>query len=103
MVSNRTESTQHDQKHILVVDDNPGDLSFLKKILRGEGYTVHTTVDAEQALEFFQSSLPDIVLLDVNMPGMGGYELCEKLKANENARDIPVIFISGADQIIDKV
>jgi CheY-like chemotaxis protein len=92
------EPALHEEKHILVVDDNPADLNFLKKILRGEGYTVHTTVDAEQALEFVQSSRsyrPDIILFDVNMPGMGGYEVCEKLKADEHACDAPIIFISA--------
>src|SRR5262249_7347016 len=94
---------QQEQKHILVVDDNPADLNFLRKILREEGYVVHTTIDAEQAIEFSQSSSPDLILLDVNMPGMGGYEVCEKLKAGNDTRDAPVIFISGADQVIDKV
>jgi signal transduction histidine kinase len=88
---------------ILVVDDSPPDLQFLVKILRGEGYTVYPASEGQLALQFIQTTVPDLILLDVNMPAMSGYEVCEQLKANERTHDISVIFISGADEVLDKV
>src|SRR6185369_12622866 len=88
---------------ILVVDDNPADLNLLKKILRDHGYTVNSAPQGEKALQFVRTTVPDLILLDVNMPGMDGYQICQQLKGSENTRDVSVIFISAADQILAKV
>jgi CheY-like chemotaxis protein len=85
--------TAHFDK-ILVVDDSTVNIELLTKLLTAQGYTVHTASDGELALEFVRSTLPDLVLLDIRMPGMDGYEVCRRLKADERTRAIPVIFIT---------
>lgn len=97
-----TESTTSPAK-ILIVDDTPANLRLLKRILSEQGYTVHAANSGETALQFLESTLPDIVLLDVMMPGIDGYEVCRRLKDNARTRDIPVIFISAMDAAWDKV
>lgn len=88
---------------VLVVDDTPAYVRLLTTLLTRRGYRAHGAGSAEAALELATSVLPDLILLDVKMPGMGGYELCECLKADPRTSNIPVIFISGADRIDDKV
>jgi signal transduction histidine kinase len=91
------------KKNILVVDDTPENLRLLARILAGQGYRVRPAPNGEQALATIQKELPDLILLDIMMPEMDGYELCRRLKANEQTRDIPIIFISALDEIFDKV
>ncbi|MGL5082891.1 MAG: response regulator [Microcoleaceae cyanobacterium] len=92
---------------ILVVDDTPDNLRLLGNILRKQGYKVRLVPNGELALAAIQLSPPDLVLLDIMMPDMNGYEFCVKLKSNlethSNHRDIPIIFISAIDDILDKV
>ncbi|MBN1889255.1 MAG: GAF domain-containing protein [Thermoflexales bacterium] len=88
---------------ILVVDDTPADVRLLTRMLEKRGYRVHTAYNGRLALEFAQASQPDLILLDVVMPDMSGYEICEKLKADEQTRPIPRIFISALDEAADKV
>ena len=88
---------------ILVVDDTTANLQLLIKILTEQGYVAHPASDGELALEFVQSILPDIILLDIRMPGMDGYEVCRRLKADERTRSIPIIFISILEDERDKV
>jgi len=91
------------RERILVVDDTPANLRLLMHILGEHGFSVHPASDGETALRFVQSTLPDLILLDVIMPAMNGYEVCERLKADPRTRDIPIIFVSSADQELDKV
>jgi two-component system cell cycle sensor histidine kinase/response regulator CckA len=88
---------------ILVVDDTPANLDLLTRMLRKQGYTVHAACEGPLALRFLRSTLPDLVLLDIMMPGMDGYEVCGRLQADARTANIPVIFISSADHVIDKV
>jgi diguanylate cyclase (GGDEF)-like protein/PAS domain S-box-containing protein len=88
---------------ILVVDDTPANLRLLMDMLGEHGYLVHPASGGEPALRFVQSNLPDLILLDIMMPGMDGFQVCERLKANMQTRDVPVIFLSAADQVLDKV
>jgi PAS domain S-box-containing protein len=88
---------------ILIVDDSPSNLELLTGILRREGYGVRLASDGEQALLAVQTRHPDLVLLDIRLPGMDGYEICRRLKASEDTRGIPVIFISGASDPLDTV
>ncbi len=88
---------------ILVVDDTPANLRLLVNMLSEHGYTVHPAIGGKSALRFLQSTLPDLILLDILMPGMDGYQLCGLLKKDERTREIPVIFISSADREIDKM
>ncbi len=96
------ELDQH-RDRILIVDDTPANLRLLMQMLSAHGYLVHPATDGETALRFVQSTLPDLILLDIIMPGMNGYEVCERLKASPRTRDIPVIFISSADHELDKM
>jgi ATP/maltotriose-dependent transcriptional regulator MalT/response regulator of citrate/malate metabolism len=98
----KTEKQDANKRHILLVDDKPENLRLLDKILSAQQYAVHPAMSAEAALRFLQSTLPDLILLDVMMPGMDGYQLCNRLKADERTCDIPVIFISAGGQIADK-
>ena len=90
-------------ERILIVDDMPSNLRLLMHMLGEHGYIVHPATNGELALQFVQTTLPDLILLDIFMPGMDGYELCRRLKADERTRDIPVIFVSSAGQELDKL
>lgn len=79
---------------VLIVDDTPANLQLLTKILTQQGYTVYPASDGELALLFIKSMLPDLILLDIKMPGIDGYEVCRRLKADERTSTIPIIFIS---------
>ena len=88
---------------ILIVDDNPDNLRLLSGILSKKGYKVRPALSGPLALQSVQSSPPDLILLDIKMPDMNGYEVCSRLKTDEKTRDVPVIFISALDEIVDKV
>ncbi len=88
---------------ILVVDDIPANLKLLTEVLAGQGYRVRPATSGQLALRSVALRRPDLILLDVKMPDMDGYEVCRALKSKEQSRDIPVIFISALDEIRDKV
>ena len=88
---------------ILVVDDVLENLRLLNTILAEEGYKVRKVRNGKMALTTVQTNPPDLILLDINMPEMDGYEVCQHLKSAEQTRDIPVIFISALDDGMDKV
>ena len=88
---------------ILVVDDNRGSLRLLAGLLLEQGFRVHPVISGEAALAVADAEPPDLVLLDVHMPGIDGYEVCRRLKANERTAGVPVIFLSAADETINKV
>jgi len=90
-------------KNILIVDDTPANLTVLRQILAEHGYRARPALSGEIALRTIQSDLPDLILLDILMPGMDGYEVCKRLKAEEKTRDVPVIFISALNEIEDKM
>lgn len=91
------------QSNILVVDDTLANLQLLVEILTEHGYKVRPAKDGLQALSTIQNVVIDLILLDINMPQMDGYEVCTKLKSDPKTRDIPVIFISALNDVIDKV
>jgi PleD family two-component response regulator len=88
---------------ILVVDDTPSNLHLLFQTLSRRGYRVRIASGGRQALESVSVAVPELILLDVRMPGMDGYEVCRRLKASELARDIPIIFLSALVETEDKV
>ncbi|HEY9866111.1 MAG TPA: response regulator [Candidatus Obscuribacterales bacterium] len=88
---------------ILIVDDVPENLELLYHVLTDAGYEVDTVLDGEAALEQINRDSPELILLDIMMPGLNGYELCQQLKACPQTRDIPVIFISALAEINNKV
>ncbi len=88
---------------ILVVDDNPNNLDLLCTMLRDRGFQVRVATSGPRALAAARASCPDLVMLDINMPGMHGYDVCRELKHDESTRQAPVLFISALDEVIDKV
>ena len=87
------------KNNILIVDDTPENLSVLRKLLTDKGYQVRPALNGEIALKAVQSRRPDLILLDIMMPGMDGYEVCKVLKSAEETSDIPVIFISALTEV----
>ena len=83
---------------IMVVDDAPASLRLLELILCSDGHRVFAFPSGDLALEAAARDRPDLVLLDIDMPGMDGYEVCRRLKADEQLRDVPVIFVSAMEQ-----
>lgn len=90
-------------QRILLVDDLPANLELLSGMLKGRGYETRAALSGAAALQAAKAERPDLILLDIKMPGMDGYEVCGRLKADEATRDIPVIFISALNETFDKV
>ncbi len=91
------------QSDIMIVDDNPANLRLLEDMLRLQGHEVRSFPLGRLALAAAMKSPPDLVLLDINMPEMNGYEVCEQLKATEALSSVPVIFLSALHETQDKV
>jgi sigma-B regulation protein RsbU (phosphoserine phosphatase) len=89
--------------NILAVDDTPANLQVLAGMLKERGYKVRPVPSGKLALQAARRDPPDLILLDINMPEMNGYEVCEQLKADDQLRGIPVIFISALTEQLDKV
>jgi PleD family two-component response regulator len=94
---------KEERKSILLVDDTPANLHLLTKILTTHDYQVRATVTGDMALTTVKSAPPDLILLDIFMPNMNGYEVCQHLKADELTKDIPIIFISAVGEVVDKI
>jgi two-component system NtrC family sensor kinase len=92
-----------DNHTILVVDDTPELLELLAKILTFEGFLVHPAASGALALAYAAEQPPDLIILDIRMPEMDGFEICRRLKAEEKTRHIPVIFLTGATEVSDRV
>jgi diguanylate cyclase (GGDEF)-like protein len=92
-----------DESNILIVDDTPENLTVLRLMLKEHGYRARPALSGEIALKAAQVDIPDLILLDIMMPGMNGFEVCKKLKANEVTCDIPVLFFSALNETEDKV
>ena len=88
---------------VLVVDDTPTNLHLLSRMLRDWGYEPRPVLSGALALRAARAEAPDLILLDITMPEMDGFQVCEQLKADESLKDIPVIFISGLTDTTDKV
>ncbi|HEY9614237.1 sensor histidine kinase [Allocoleopsis sp.] len=91
------------QNSILIVDDTPTNLKVLFELLSESGFKVSIAKSGESALEKVQEALPDLILLDVMMPGIDGFETCRRLKADPRTKDIPVIFMTVLSEVLDKV
>ncbi len=93
----------HHKRNILVVDDTPDNLRLLSAMLTAQGFEVRKALNGKMALTACQMVLPDVILLDINMPDMDGYQVCQQLKADQKTSEVPVIFISALDDVVDKV
>ena len=98
-----TRQSKATRGNILIVDDTPENLRLLSNVLTERGYKVRSVINGAMALMGAINAPPDLILLDINMPQMNGYEVCEALKADEQTREIPVVFISALDEVLDKV
>ncbi len=92
-----------DAPNILIVDDTPANLRLLSEILQKEGYKIRPAPSGRLALLAAQHSAPDLILLDINMPEMNGYEVCRQLKEDEELAHVPVIFLSALSETEDKL
>lgn len=97
------QSTQAQKADILVIDDTPENLHLLSTMLTERGYKVRSVTKGMTGLRGAQAAPPDLILLDVNMPQMNGYEVCQHLKNDDRTCEIPVIFISALGDVLDKV
>jgi PAS domain S-box-containing protein len=100
---NELESGQLSGMSVLIVDDTPANIDILGHIMARGKLNISVAPSGEKALEIIGKHKPDLILLDVMMPGMDGYEVCEKLKKDENTNDIPIIFLtalSGVENIV---
>ena len=88
---------------ITVIDDMIGNLKVVGKILLGEGFEVVMTQDSKKAIEVLETNPPDLILLDIMMPFINGFELCEQIKNNDKLKDIPVIFLTAKNETTDLV
>lgn len=99
----KSSQAEANRGNILVIDDTPNNLRILSAMLTKQGYEVRSVINGRMALIAAQTAPPDLILLDINMPQMDGYEVCKHLKVLEQTRDIPVIFISALTEAVDKV
>jgi signal transduction histidine kinase len=99
----QTNQTEILKGNILIIDDKPEDIQLLSKTLSDQGYIVRGAVRGKIGIRAAQSAPPDLILLDIRMPDLNGYEVCERLKADSQTKDIPVIFLSALDEVWDKV
>jgi len=86
-----------EKQRILIVDDTPANIQILNETLKDD-YDIYFAMNGKDALQNAQTVIPDLVLLDIMMPGMDGYEVCSALKKNSSLKDIPVIFITALNQ-----
>ncbi len=103
MMINQEQRIVPEAHTILVVDDSPANLELLLVVLNNSGFNVLLAKNGEKALEQLESIRPDIILLDVMMPGMNGFEICRLLKTSDETKNIPVIIMSALSDIKDKV
>lgn len=90
-------------KRLLVVDDDPGLLLAVSETLRAEGYDVKTARRGAEAMQRVAESLPDLIISDIRMPGMDGYQLVRNLRSNARTRLVPIVFLTAKDETADRI
>lgn len=99
----RPQRAGHSVKRIVVVDDEPSVGVAVRDLLVPDGFEVDTPLDPQAALPELLRSAPDLVILDVNMPGMSGWELCSLLRRQSTTRTVPVLFLTGRQEVRDRI
>lgn len=92
-----------DKESLLIVDDQADNLRILSAILAEKGYKVRKAINGQMAINTIKITPPDLILLDINLPEINGYEICQLLKSNPETQNIPIIFVSALDDVLDKV
>lgn len=90
------------RKRILVVDDNKSLVMVMQRILQHEGYDVSTAFDGTEAIQKAQMAVPDLVILDISMPGIDGYEVCRHLQSDPKTAKTPIVFLSSKGNIDER-
>src|ERR671932_1890001 len=103
MLDRNDTQTNSSKGNILIVDDTVANLRLLFNLLVERGYKVRPASSGNMALSAARTEPPDLILLDIVMPNLDGYEVCEQLKADGLTREIPIIFISAVNEVLDKV
>lgn len=98
-----TAAVEHKSATLLIVDDDPRSLAILEPVLLSKGYRVRVAHDGMEALAQVETAPPDLILLDIDMPGMDGYGVCERLKGQPDTRMIPVVMVTGLSALEDKL
>lgn len=88
---------------VMIVDDTPANIDVLRRILGEDGFEISIAMTGESALTLVEKNRPDLILLDVMMPGIDGFETCERLKANPATKDIPIVFVTAKTEVEDVV
>jgi CheY-like chemotaxis protein len=96
-----TKETSPKPSKILIADDDPLNCELLEAYLEGEGYQIETATNGQHTLDCVAKSQPDIILLDIMMPKLSGYEVCKRLKADPKTRDIPILMITALAEMGD--
>lgn len=91
------------KKKILIVDDNPDQVTILKSLLERQGFKVMTAASGEEAVELSRETLPDIILMDINMPGLRGDMAALRIRGNVQTKHIPIIMLTGVDDVQEKI
>jgi DNA-binding response OmpR family regulator len=91
------------KKRVVVVDDEPAVGAAVRDLLAPDGYQVEAPTDAQTALPDLLRAAPDLIILDVNMPGMSGWELCALLRRQSSTRAVPVLFLTGRQEVKDRI
>lgn len=99
----QSNQSSNQPSNILIIDDTPDNLRFLSDLLSKAGYSIRKVTNGQMGLEAARSDPPDLVLLDIRMPGLNGYGVCDQLKSTPNTAQIPVIFLSAMSEELDKV
>ncbi len=97
------DATEHHANYILIIDDSPLNLQYLQRLLTRSGYQVEIADSGKLGLETAIKTIPDLIILDIMMPEMDGYEVCQHLKADERTQSIPIIFVSVVEAVSEKV
>lgn len=100
---NAAETSSTNTVRVLVVEDTPSEMELISHYLRENGYSVVNAINAKDALNRIEEYHPDLIITDVVMPGMSGFELCRNLKKNAGTATIPIIVCSSKNQEIDRV
>lgn len=90
------------KKKILVVDDEPHIVNLVRLTLSGEKYEVYSAYSGQEAVRLAQQIKPDLILLDIMMPNMDGYQVCEELRKDKKTANVPIMILSAKSQLVDK-